>query len=123
MFDRELIQATLRKIQKALETILQRAETIHTSNDFLTTSSGVERLESICMLLIAIGESVKQIDKLTNKTWLTSYPEVDWKGVMGMRDIIAHHYFDIDAGIVFEVIKDQLPVVKSTIDRMLLDNA
>ena len=75
------------------------------------------------MLLIAIGESVKQIDKLTNKTWLTSYPEVDWKGVMGMRDIIAHHYFDIDSGIVFEVIKDQLPVVKSTIDRMLLDNA
>ena len=75
------------------------------------------------MLLIAIGESVKQIDKLTNKTWLTSYPEVDWKGVMGMRDIIAYHYFDIDAGIVFEVIKDQLPVVKSTIDRMLLDNA
>lgn len=123
MFDRELIQATLRKIQKALETILQRAETIHTSNDFLTTPSGVERLESICMLLIAIGESVKQIDKLTNKTWLTSYPEVDWKGVMGMRDIIAHHYFDIDAGIVFEVIKNQLPVVKSTIDRMLLDNA
>lgn len=47
----------------------------------------------------------------------------DWKGVMGMRDIIAHHYFDIDAGIVFEVIKNQLPVVKSTIDRMLLDNA
>lgn len=123
MFDKELIQSILRKIQKALETILQRAETIHTSNDFLTTSSGVERLESICMLLIAIGESVKQIDKLTNKTWLTSYPEVDWKGVMGMRDIIAHHYFDIDAGIVFEVIKDQLPVVKSTIDRMLLDNA
>ena len=123
MFDKELIQSILRKIQKALETILQRAETIHTSNDFLTTPSGVERLESICMLLIAIGESVKQIDKLTNKTWLTYYPEVDWKGVMGMRDIIAHHYFDIDAGIVFEVIKDQLPVVKSTIDRMLLDNA
>lgn len=123
MFDKELIQSILRKIQKALETILQRAETIHTSNDFLTTPSGVERLESICMLLIAIGESVKQIDKLTNKTWLTSYPEVDWKGVMGMRDIIAHHYFDIDAGIVFEVIKDQLPVVKSAIDRMLLDNA
>lgn len=123
MFDKELIQSILRKIQKALETILQRAETIHTSNDFLTTPSGVERLESICMLLTAIGESVKQIDKLTNKTWLTSYPEVDWKGVMGMRDIIAHHYFDIDAGIVFEVIKDQLPVVKSTIDRMLLDNA
>lgn len=88
MFDKELIQSILRKIQKALETILQRAETIHTSNDFLTTPSGVERLESICMLLIAIGESVKQIDKLTNKTWLTSYPEVDWKGVMGMRDII-----------------------------------
>lgn len=85
------------------------------------TLSGVERLESICMLLIAIGESVKRIDKITNKELLTHYPEIDWKGVMGMRDIIAHHYFDIDAVIVFDVMKNNLPAVKTVIDRMLLD--
>lgn len=52
----------------------------------------MERLESTCMLLIAIGEGVKGVDKLTDKKLLSFYPEMDWKGVMGMRDIIAHHY-------------------------------
>ncbi len=56
--------------------------------------NGMERLESTCMLLIAIGESIKGVDKLTNKGLLTQFPKVDWKGAMGIRDIIAHHYFD-----------------------------
>lgn len=73
------------------------------------------------MLLIAIGESVKRIDKTTNKELLLRYPEIDWKGVMGMRDIIAHHYFDIDAAIVFDVMKNNLPVIKIAIDKMLSD--
>lgn len=36
------------------------------------------------MLLIAIGESVKRVDKETNKQLLSQYPEIDWKGIMGM---------------------------------------
>ena len=38
-----------------------------------------------------------------------------------MRDIIAHHYFDIDAAIVFDVMKNNLPVIKIAIDKMLSD--
>ena len=119
MYDAELVYASLEKIQTALERILKRSESIYTVDDFLLTPSGVERLESICMLLIAIGESVKKIDKITDKKLFSSYPEIDWKGVMGMRDIIAHHYFDIDATIVFDVIKNYLPDVKSVIDNIL----
>lgn len=121
MCDTELIRSSLIKIQTALDRILKRSETILSPDDFLTTPSGVERLESICMLLIAIGESVKRIDKATNKELLSHYPEIDWKGVMGMRDIIAHYYFDIDAVIVFDVMKNNLPAVKMTIDKMLSD--
>ena len=121
MCDTELIRSSLIKIQTALDRILKRSETILSPDDFLMTPSGVERLESICMLLIAIGESVKRIDKATNKELLSHYPEIDWKGVMGMRDIIAHHYFDIDAVIVFDVMKNNLPAVKMTIDKMFSD--
>lgn len=119
MYDAELVYASLEKIQIALERILKRSESIHAVDDFLLTPSGVERLESICMLLIAIGESVKKIDKITDKKLFSCYPEIDWKGVMGMRDIIAHHYFDIDATIVFDVIKNYLPDVKYVIDNIL----
>lgn len=119
MCDIELVRSSLLKVNTAIDRILERSETILSPDDFLNTSSGVERMESICMLLIAIGESVKRIDKATDKKLLPQYPEVDWKGVMGMRDIIAHHYFDIDAEVVFEVMKDSLPTVKRTIDRMI----
>ena len=94
---------------------------ILSSDDFLNTPSGVEKMESICMLLTAIGESIKQIDKASNKQLFMQYPEVDWKGVMGMRDIIAHHYFDIDAEVIFDVVKNYLPAVKTTIDHILTD--
>ena len=40
---------------------------------------------------------------------------------MGMRDIIAHHYFDIDAEVVFDVMKNNLPAVKEAIDKMISD--
>lgn len=71
--------------------------------------AGMERLESTCMLLIAIGESIKGIDKITGKDLLPLYPEVDWKGAMGIRDIIAHHYFELDAEVVFNVVKNEFP--------------
>jgi uncharacterized protein with HEPN domain len=48
------------------------------------------------MQLIAIRESLKNIDKITNKTLLEKYPQVDWKSVQGIRDIISHHYFVCD---------------------------
>jgi uncharacterized protein with HEPN domain len=48
------------------------------------------------MMLIAIGENLKNLDKITGGTILPQYPEMDWKGAKGMRDIISHHYFDLE---------------------------
>lgn len=40
---------------------------------------------------------------------------------MRMRDKIAHHYFEIDAEVVFMTIKEDLPPMKSTVNRMITD--
>ena len=79
----------------------------------------MERLESTCMLLIAIGEGVKGVDNLTEKNLFSHYSGIDWKGVMGMRDIIAHHYFDLDAEIVYDVIKNDLPQLKEILEQII----
>lgn len=83
----------------------------------------MEKLDAACMLLIAIGESIKSLDKITHGVMLPTYPAIPWKQVMGMRDIIAHHYFDVDADTIFQVIRDDLdPLIdaiqhfKKTID-------
>ena len=117
----QIIESLLKKIFQTVERILANSETITSPSFYLLTPSGMERLESTCMLLIAIGEGVKGVDKLTDKKLLSFYPEMDWKGVMGMRDIIAHHYFDLDAEIVYDVIKHDLPKLKDELQQIIDD--
>jgi uncharacterized protein with HEPN domain len=61
----------------------------------------MEKFDSICMLLSAIGEALKNLDKTTNKTLLPRYPQVDWKKAKGLRDIISHQYFDINVEAIY----------------------
>ena len=117
----QIIESLLKKIFQTVERILANSETITSPSFYLLTPSGMERLESTCMLLIAIGEGVKGVEKLTDKKLLSFYPEMDWKGVMGMRDIIAHHYFDLDAEIVYDVIKHDLPKLKDVLQQIIDD--
>ena len=117
----QIIESLLKKTLQTVERILANSETITSPSFYLLTPSGMERLESTCMLLIAIGEGVKGVDKLTDKKLLSFYPEMDWKGVMGMRDIIAHHYFDLDAEIVYDLIKHYLPKLKDVLQQIIDD--
>ncbi|MBE6271415.1 MAG: DUF86 domain-containing protein [Prevotella ruminicola] len=113
----------LKKIETAVQRLITQNEMVKTVNDYYCTPWGMERLESSCMLLIAVGESIKGLDKDTNKQLLPLYPEVDWKGAMGLRDIIAHHYFDIDGETVLDVIKSDLPTLLKTLGVMQEDIA
>ena len=119
MHDEELLYYSLKRIASTIERIINNSQAIDDSQYYVLSPAGMERLESTCMLLLAIGESIKWIDKMTQKQLLPNYPEVDWKGAMGIRDIIAHHYFDIDESIVFDVVKNKLPGMLETINKMI----
>ena len=119
MYDEELLYYSLERIASTIERIINNSQAIDDSQYYVLSPAGMERLESTCMLLLAIGESIKGIDKMTRKQLLPNYPEVDWKGAMGIRDIIAHHYFDIDESIVFDVVKNKLPGMLETINKMI----
>lgn len=79
-------------------------------NDFTDTPSGVEKMDAICMMLIVIGESLKKLDKVTDNDLLSKYPDIDWKKAKGMRDIITHHYANINAETVFFTCKKKYPI-------------
>lgn len=121
MYKEEYVISSLKKIEQAVERVIKNAENIKSYQYYYQSPAGMERLESTCMLLIAIGECIKGIDKITEKNFLPLYPEVDWKGAMGIRDIIAHHYFELDAEIVFQVVKNEFPSLLVTIRKMLTD--
>ena len=119
MYDKELVKDILKQINSASNTILDRFSVVENIDYFTDSPQGMEKLDSICMLLIAIGESLKNIDKITNKSLLPKYKEVDWKGAKGIRDIISHHYFDIDAEEIYNVCEYQLPTLKNTIEKII----
>ena len=118
MYDKELVREILHQISDAVNVALVRFEVVSDVSYFTDTPTGKEKLDSICMLLIAIGESLKNIDKITDKKLLIQYPQVDWKAAKGMRDIVAHHYFDIDAGEIYFVCDNNLEELGEAIDRI-----
>jgi uncharacterized protein with HEPN domain len=115
MYDKSLVIEILTQIENAIKTTLQRFEVVDSVDYFTNTPQGMEKLDSICMQLIAIGESLKNIDKITDKKLLEKYPQIDWKGAKGMRDIISHHYFDIDANDIYFVCDTKLEKLLETI--------
>jgi uncharacterized protein with HEPN domain len=115
MYDKSLVIEILTQIENAIKITLQRFEIVDSVDYFTNTPQGMEKLDSICMQLIAIGESLKNIDKITNKELLEKYPQIDWKGAKGMRDIISHHYFDIDANDIYSVCDTKLEGLLKTI--------
>ncbi len=121
MYDKELLLEILRQIENSINIILKRFSKISEPDDFVKSEEGLEKLDSICMQLIAIGESLKQIDKITEGNFLVKYPQVEWDKAKKMRDIIAHHYFDIDEEIVFNICQNHLPLMLEVIERMIRD--
>jgi uncharacterized protein with HEPN domain len=120
-YDRKLVITILDNISWAIRQITYRFNKIETPDDFLDDEDGLAILDSICMQLINIGEALKNIDKITDKQLLTTYPEIDWKKVMGMRDIITHHYFDVDAETVYTVCDIHLSNLDEVINRIIKD--
>lgn len=110
-----LIWHTLNKIELAISRLQERTTVIKSVDDFLLSPNGMEKLDAACMVLIAIGESVKNLDKITESKLLPTYPSIPWKRVMGMRDIIAHHYFDVDAEVVYGVVTKEIAPLKEAI--------
>jgi len=121
MYDTELVKEILRQILWSAQTIAKRFAPITSPIDFVASESGLEKLDAICMQLIAIGESVKHLDKVTAGGLLFRYPQIEWKRVMGMRDVLSHHYFDLDAEVVYAVCDTHIEELGQTLQRMLAD--
>lgn len=122
-----MVYETLKNIEIAINRLEERNVQVHSVIDYLLSPWGMEKLDAACMVIIAIGESVKTLDKLTDKELLPTYPSIDWKKIMGARDIIAHHYFEVDADEVYSIIKSDLAPLKEAIlffkDELFKDNS
>ncbi|MDX9988536.1 DUF86 domain-containing protein [Thiothrix unzii] len=121
MYDRELLIEKLQTLLAALRRIPRRFASITEPSDFYLTEDGEDKLDAICMILIAAGEELKNIDRKTEGKLFPQYPAVRWRGAMGMRDVLAHTYFHVDAEQLFNICKNDIPTMIATLETMLSD--
>ena len=119
MPDTSLVKEILSQIDTALTTIKLRFEPVDSVDYFLDSPAGQEKLDSLCMLFIAIGESLKQVDKLTEKKLLAQYDTIDWRAIKGMRDVLSHHYFDMNAEAIYNVCTDEIDELHTVIKKII----
>lgn len=68
-------------------------------------------LRATCFSVVQIGESMNKLETLFGE----KYPNLPWRLSNRMRIFLVHDYDSVDAQIVYETVKDDLPVLKAAI--------
>lgn len=116
---RQKIVAMLMQVKDAVNNLKDWNATVTSEDDYYTSPGGMKNLAASCMLIEAIGESFKRIDKLTDGKMLKERSEIPWEDVIGIRNHIAHGYFDIDGAIVFNTVKNDLDPLTDAVEYFL----
>lgn len=116
----EIILSQFEDIQESISVLKNRIESINTPLDFFKDDNSITIYDAIAMRLQIIGESLKNVEK-RNKDFLSKYPEIEWKEIMKLRDIISHHYKELNAETVFYACKEDIPILEKVIERIIKD--
>ncbi|MBS6239138.1 MAG: DUF86 domain-containing protein [Bacteroides sp.] len=101
--------------------VIERNEKITSFHDFLSSSTNMEKFDAACMLIQVIGETARKIDDWTVSKLFSNYPQVYWKGVFALRNIISHEYGNVDPENIFKIIKIHLPELIACVKTILKD--
>ena len=105
---KQRVVVILDQIRVSIGQLKEWTADVNQVDDYYLSSNGMQKLAASCMLIEAIGEGVHQINDMTEGRLLPERPEIPWEDVIGIRNHIAHGYFDIDGEVVFNVIKQDL---------------
>jgi len=92
-----------------------------------TASNGVfqEDISSNAILRHALTWNIMVIGEATNKLskeFCEAHPDTPWRNIAGMRHVLVHDYYHIDVNELWSVIQDDIPVLKSQIEKYLVES-
>ena len=97
---KEEITDKLAQILESVEVIEERCKSYQNIDDFLQTPWGMTILDACILRLQVIGETIKAIDDKTRQALFIRYPQIPWRKVIGLLNIISHEYANIDYEII-----------------------
>ena len=104
----------------SLDLVQKRFNEVGVADDFVLTQYGTTLLDSISMRLQVVGESVKRIQKI-DESVLKPYLNIEWDKIAKFRDLVSHHYENIDHEIVFDICEFHISDLLTTLQKMKND--
>ena len=114
-----LAQETLRNIERAILMLQKWNEGVESTDEWLSSAYGMQKLAGNAMMIEVIGEEVKKVEKRLGTEFLNLRPEIPWRDVMNMRNHIAHGYFDINELYVLSVIQNDLAPLLEAVEYLI----
>lgn len=74
-------------------------------------------LDAVLRNLEVLGEAAKKMPEAARARW----PQVEWRKIAGLRDVLAHEYFGIDGDIIKDVVANKLPVLAAELRSVPMD--
>jgi uncharacterized protein with HEPN domain len=74
-----------------------------------------ETQDAVMKRLAVIGEAAKNLPAAIRER----HPEIDWKAIIGLKNVLVHEYFGVDVEVIWHIVEEDIPPLKSEILKML----
>ena len=101
-------------LQHILENILKIEVGIGDMSE-VEFSQNVDMQDATLRRLEVIGEAVRNIPD----SFRATHPQIPWKKIAGLRDMLIHEYFGVDMGLVWKVVDKDIPKLKKQVTNLL----
>jgi uncharacterized protein with HEPN domain len=71
--------------------------------------------DAVLYNLFVLGEAAKAVPA----DYRASHGEIEWRGIAGLRDVLAHQYFGVDHEVIWDVTKNRLPELIEMLEELL----
>ncbi len=110
---------TLENVTETIEQLMDWNSNVHSSESYYESQSGMQLLAANCTLITAIGEGINRINRIVPGFLSEQLPQIPWRAIVGMRNHIAHGYFELDADLVYETVKNDIPPLLDAINKAI----
>lgn len=110
---------TLENVSDAINQLIEWNAAVKSTDYYYGTQSGMQLLAANCTLITAIGEGINRVERILPNFLKENFPDIPWHAIVGMRNHIAHGYFELDADIVFEAVKKDIPPLLDAIEQAI----